>query len=107
MKLRNFWSIGGAPGVPPLDPPLTSYWMFRELSWHTYLCFWENLTNLYGGARFPPGDVPPPPHTHFPSKGNVFTGVCLSTSGQDPLKVNVCKGVLQPVGGTCSLLFFV
>ena len=65
MKLRKFWSIGGAPGAPPLDPPLTSYWMFCELSWHTpsiSCSFQENLTNSYGSTRFPPRDVPP--HTH-------------------------------------------
>ena len=22
MKLRKFWTVGGAPGAPPLDPPL-------------------------------------------------------------------------------------
>ena len=56
----------GVPGAPPLDPPLTSYWMFCELSWHTpsiSCSFRENLTNSYGGTRFPPRDVPPPP-TH-------------------------------------------
>ena len=65
------------PGVPPLDLPLTSYWMFCEVSWWLVLLkkkcsghtpsiscsFRENLTKLYVGARFPPGDVPP--HTHF------------------------------------------
>ena len=29
MKLRKVWSVGGAPGVPPLDPPLR---VFHDLS---------------------------------------------------------------------------
>ena len=60
---------------PTLDPPLSSYWMFHEVSWqgtfekkcsgHTpsiSCSFQENLTNLYGGARFPLG-MYSPPHT--------------------------------------------
>ena len=40
MKLRKFWSVGEAPGTPPLDPPLTDHNSRSSL-----------ISNFHGGGR--------------------------------------------------------